>query len=151
VGSDTGWVAWLRKRHDWPSLNAVVIVESLRETSDKQECAMRCYITSLLLVAIILAPILRGHWAIEYSLHRVLDMAFRDDESRLQTNHAPANFCSFKHMARNRLRQAPYARNGWPPDGTMTSSPHHRVGSFTRLPWKVQPFALTSGSRHTIR
>jgi predicted transposase YbfD/YdcC len=100
-------VDWLRKRHNWPGLNGVVMVDSLRETADKQERETRFYITSLLLVASILAPIVRGHWAIENSLHWVLDMVFRDDESRLRTDNAPANFCTFKHMAQNLIRQAP--------------------------------------------
>jgi predicted transposase YbfD/YdcC len=100
-------VEWLKKTHNWPGLNAVVMVESLREIGDKQERETRFYITSLLFVASILAPIVRGHWSIENSLHWVLDMVFRDDESRLRTDHAPANFCTFKHMAHNLIRQAP--------------------------------------------
>jgi predicted transposase YbfD/YdcC len=100
-------VDWLKQRHHWPGLNAVVMVESVREIGDKQERETRFYITSLLLVASILAPIVRGHWAIENSLHWVLDMVFRDDESRLRIDHAPANFCTFKHMAHNLIRQAP--------------------------------------------
>jgi predicted transposase YbfD/YdcC len=100
-------VDWLKQRHRWPGLNAVVMVESVREIGDKQERETRFYITSLLLVASILAPIVRGHWAIENSLHWVLDMVFRDDESRLRIDHAPANFCTFKHMAHNLIRQAP--------------------------------------------
>jgi predicted transposase YbfD/YdcC len=100
-------VDWLKKRHHWPGLNAVVMVESLREIDGKQERETRFYITSLLLVASILAPIVRSHWAIENSLHWVLDMVFRDDESRLRTDHAPANFCTVKHMAHNLIRQAP--------------------------------------------
>ena len=100
-------VDWLKKRHLWPGLNGVVMVESLREIGEKQERETRFYVTSLLLVATLLAPIVRGHWAIENSLHWVLDMVFRDDESRLHTDHAPANFCTFKHMAHNLVRLAP--------------------------------------------
>jgi hypothetical protein len=36
-----------------------------------------------------------------------MDMVFRDDECRLRTDHAPANFATIKHMAGNVLRQAP--------------------------------------------
>jgi predicted transposase YbfD/YdcC len=100
-------VDWLKKRHHWPGLNAVVMVESLREIGDKQERETRFYITSLWLDASILAPIVRGHWAVENSLHWVMDMVFRDDESRLHTDHAPANFCTFKHIAHNLVRLAP--------------------------------------------
>ncbi len=40
-----------------------------------------------------------------HSLHWVLDMLFRDDESRVRTDHAPANFTTIKHMALNLLRR----------------------------------------------
>jgi predicted transposase YbfD/YdcC len=100
-------VAWLQKRHDWPGLKAVVMVESTREAGDKIERETRYYITSLVLMAILLGPIVRGHWAIENSLHWVMDMTFRDDECRVRTNHAPANFTTVKHMAHNLIRKAP--------------------------------------------
>src|SRR6185437_4917233 len=74
---------------------------------DKTEREARFYITSLLLLACMLAPVVRGHWAIENSLHWVLDMVFRDDECRLRTDHAPTNFCTIKHMAQNLIRLAP--------------------------------------------
>jgi hypothetical protein len=44
-----------------------------------------------------------------HSLHWVLDMIFRDDECRVRTDHAPANFTTIKHMAHNLLRSAPGA------------------------------------------
>ena len=100
-------VGWLQQRHDWPGLNAVVVVESEREVGDKVERETRFYITSLVLLANLLAPIVRGHWAIENSLHWVMDMIFRDDECQLRTDHAPANFCTIKHMAQNLIRMAP--------------------------------------------
>jgi hypothetical protein len=37
----------------------------------------------------------------ENSLHWVMDMIFRDDECRIRTNHAPANFATIKHIAHN--------------------------------------------------
>ena len=41
-----------------------------------------------------------------HSLHWVMDMMFRDDECRVRTDHAPANFTTIKHMAHNLLRTA---------------------------------------------
>jgi predicted transposase YbfD/YdcC len=98
-------VDWLRKRHDWPALNAVAIVESTREFGGKVERETRYYITSLVMLAHLLGPVIRGHWAIENSLHWVMDMVFLDDECRVRTNHAPANFTTIKHMAYNLLRR----------------------------------------------
>jgi len=100
-------VAWLQERHDWPGLKAIVMVESSRETGDKIEAETRFYITSLVWLAGLLGPIVRSHWAIENSLHWVMDMVFRDDECRVRNDHAPANFCTLKHMAHNLIRKAP--------------------------------------------
>jgi predicted transposase YbfD/YdcC len=100
-------VAWLQERHNWPGLKAVVVIESTREIGDKIEMETRFYITSLVLMAHLLGPIVRSHWAIENSLHWVLDMIFRDDECRVRTDHAPANLATIRHMAYNLIRTAP--------------------------------------------
>jgi predicted transposase YbfD/YdcC len=100
-------VAWLQARHQWPGLKTVVVVDSTRETGGKTERETRLYISSLTLHAAALGPIIRSHWAIENSLHWVMDMVFRDDECRLRTLHAPANFITIKHIAHNLIRKAP--------------------------------------------
>jgi len=100
-------VGWLQERHDWPGLAGVVMVESAREQPGKTERETRFYITSLNLPAETIAPMIRGHWAIENSLHWVMDMVFRDDECRVRTDNAPANFVTLKHMASNLIRRAP--------------------------------------------
>ena len=98
-------VDWLQERHDWPGMKAVVMVESTREIKGVIEHDTRFYITSLIMLAHLLGPVIRSHWAIENSLHWVMDMVFRDDECRVRTNHAPANFTTIKHMAHNLLRR----------------------------------------------
>jgi len=100
-------VAWLQERHDWPGLKGIVMVESTREIGDKIERETRFYITSLAWLAIQLGPVVRSHWAVENSLHWVMDMIFRDDECRIRTEHAPANFTTLRHMALNLIRKAP--------------------------------------------
>jgi predicted transposase YbfD/YdcC len=99
-------IEWLQEQHAWPGMKSVVIVESTREISGKTERETRFYITSLVLLANQLASLVRDHWAVENSLHWVLDMVFRDDECRLRTDHAPANFTTLKHMALNLIRRA---------------------------------------------
>jgi predicted transposase YbfD/YdcC len=106
-------VEWLQKRHDWPGLKGVVMVESQREIpgsspgTGKITSETRFYITSLTLLANAIGPMIRDHWAIENSLHWVMDMVFRDDECRVRTENAPANFTTLKHMASNLIRKAP--------------------------------------------
>jgi hypothetical protein len=94
-------------------LKGIVIVESTREIpgsspgTDRIERETRFYITSLVVLANLPGSIVRSHWAVENSLHRVMDMIFRDDECRIRTDHAPANFTTVKHMAHNLIRKAP--------------------------------------------
>src|ERR1019366_6583158 len=98
-------VEWLQKRHDWPGLKAVVMVESSREIGEKTGQEGRVYLTSLVMLATLFGPVVRSHWAVENSLHWVMDMVFRDDECRVRPDHAPANFTTIKHMAHNLLRK----------------------------------------------
>src|SRR5246127_2374314 len=103
-------VAWLHDNHKWPGLKSVVMVESEREIPAtakdpaKIEHETRFYITSLVWLACQVAPAIRGHWMIENGLHWVMDMMFRDDECRVRTDNAPANFTTIKHMALNLIR-----------------------------------------------
>ena len=51
-----------------------------------------------------------------------MDMTFRDDECRIRTEHAPANFTTLKHMAHNLIRKSartktPYGSSAKPPHG----------------------------------
>jgi predicted transposase YbfD/YdcC len=64
--------AW--DRHSWPGSNAVVMVESSRETGGKIEQETRFYITSLVMLAHLLGLVVRRHRAIENSLHWVMEM-----------------------------------------------------------------------------
>jgi predicted transposase YbfD/YdcC len=52
---------WLQKPDNWPSLKAIVIVESSREISGKIEEETRFYITSLVLLAHLIGPAIHGH------------------------------------------------------------------------------------------
>ena len=105
-------IGWLRERHQWPGLNSLIMVESTRvipgpsRDADKTERETRFYITSLALIAAYIAPCVRAHWAVENSLHWLMDMVFRDDECRLRTDNAPANFTTIKHIALNLIRRA---------------------------------------------
>ena len=104
-------IAWLRKRHNWPGLNSIIMVESVREIGTHPgatiERETRFYIASTAANAEAQGTAVRRHWSIENSLHWVMDMVFRDDECRIRKNNAPANFTTIKHMASNILRRAP--------------------------------------------
>ena len=68
------------------------------------------YISSLGSEIKQLAKAVRGHWGIENSLHWVLDIAFREDESRIRKDHAPENFAILRHMALNLLEKGDFGQ-----------------------------------------
>ena len=49
---------------------------------------------------------IRGHWAIENSLHWALDVTFGDDQSRLRKGHGAKNMAVVRHFALNLVRAA---------------------------------------------
>ena len=65
----------------------------------------RYYLSSLPGEAQQIGEAVRRHWGVENGLHWVMDMVFRDDESRIRSDNAPANFTTMKHMASNLLRR----------------------------------------------
>jgi predicted transposase YbfD/YdcC len=96
----------LKKRHDWSALKSLVEVISRREIKGVCSQEKRYYITSLSKDAIKIGKAIRSHWSIENNLHWVLDISFRDDESRIRKGNAPQNICIIKHMALNLLQKA---------------------------------------------
>lgn len=88
------------------NLAVIAMVESRTEKSDKIAIERRSYIASRPLSAHDFANAVRSHWAIENSLHWVLDVAFKEDLSRLRTGHGARNMATVRHFALNLIRQA---------------------------------------------
>jgi predicted transposase YbfD/YdcC len=90
----------------WPSLKSVTMIEREREANGKIEVERHYYISSRSRAgARWLSERIRGHWSIENQCHWVLDVAFREDESRIRTDHGPENFGLLRKIALNLLKQ----------------------------------------------
>ena len=90
-----------------PGVACLVRVRARTELKDRGRCETRDYVSSAALTASRAAEAVRGHWAIENSLHWVLDVAFADDQSRLRKGHGAHNMAVVRHFAFNLVRTAP--------------------------------------------
>ena len=96
----------------WSDLHSLVMIEAQRRQGDQVTSETRYYISSLPPDARALLQAVRSHWGIENALHWVLDMAFREDKSRIRTGHAAHNLSLLRRMALNLLRRETTAKGG---------------------------------------
>lgn len=96
----------------WPGLRGLVRIESQRQVGQEQQRQTRYYITSLGSDAGTIGRAVREHWGIENSLHWVLDMAFREDESRIRVGNAAQLFSTLRRLALNLLKGETSAKGG---------------------------------------
>lgn len=99
-------------KDEWCKLTSIGMVESERHINGKVTKEARYFISSLAPFAEEFASAVRGHWGIENKLHWVLDVTFREDESRVRRDNAAENFGVFRHVALNALRQEKSYKKG---------------------------------------
>jgi predicted transposase YbfD/YdcC len=102
----------LPDRKKWANLIAVGCVESQRTVGDKTTKEYRYYLLSQALSAERFAQTVRGHWGIENQLHWILDVGFREDESRCTLGHSAENLAIIRHIAVNLVTQEKSAKVG---------------------------------------
>lgn len=96
--------AMYRFRPEWSGLCSIGQVVSLTTAGGKQTSEVRHYISSREPRVKEFATSVRGHWSIE-SMHWILDVVFREDDSRLRNGHATENFGLLRKFALSLLRQ----------------------------------------------
>jgi predicted transposase YbfD/YdcC len=106
------YLAYVRTLSDWCSLRTVVKVRRERRIGDKIESEVKYYISSLVVGARSMLSAVREHWGIENKVHWVLDIAFREDDSRVRKGNAAQNLAVLRHIALNLLKQERTARCG---------------------------------------
>lgn len=104
----------LAQRHPgWEGLRTLGMAFSERQVGDKEPTLeARFFISSLAPKVKAFARAVRGHWGVENALHWVLDVSFREDESRLRKDHGPENLALVRRLAASLLQRETTARGG---------------------------------------
>jgi predicted transposase YbfD/YdcC len=86
---------------------SIEIVTSLCLRDGKETVEVRYYISSLAMGVKRFARAVRGHWGIENTCHWVLDMTYREDESRIREQTLRENFAWLNRFTLSLLKQHP--------------------------------------------
>lgn len=92
--------SWLAKAYRWSGLKSIIKVNAQihDKSTGKDTEETRWYISSLELNAEQVLHAVRSHWQVE-SMHWVLDMTFREDESRIRKKQGPLVFNVMRKIA----------------------------------------------------
>jgi predicted transposase YbfD/YdcC len=91
----------------WKGLKSIGLTTSCCLRDGKEAIEVRYYISSLEVDVKQFARAVRGHWSIENGCHWVLDLTFREDESRLREQQLRENFAWLNRFALSLLKQHP--------------------------------------------
>ncbi len=108
---DPDYLTWLDEDDRWTGLRSVALVERECHIGDQVTVEPRYFLSSLT-DARELAEAVRLHWGIENSFHWILDVVFREDDSRVRVGHAIENLAIVRRLALHLLKQETTAKVG---------------------------------------
>ena len=107
----TSWT-WFADLEKWEGLKSVGMVEAVREIRGRKTTERRYYLSSLPLGVETFARAVRGHWGVENKLHWVMDVHFREDQSRARAGYAAENLATLRRLAFNLLKSEKTKKRG---------------------------------------
>ena len=106
-------IGWLNGKEDWAGISGIGAIYCEVEEKGRKSKQRHYFIFSCKdLTAKELLEHKRSHWSIENKLHWVLDMAFREDESRARKDNSAENFNVLRQIALNILKSEKSFKGG---------------------------------------
>lgn len=90
---------------EWRDLKTIGQVVTMTKRDGRETSEVRYFISSRPPRVKAFAEVVRGHWAIENSLHWVLDVTFDEDRSRIRKDHGPENFALLRRIATSMIKR----------------------------------------------
>jgi predicted transposase YbfD/YdcC len=104
---------WFADLSKWKGLRSIVMIERERTCGDNPTSTERHYYwSSHTLNAAALGAMVRAHWGIENTLHWGLDVAFREDDSRIRRDHGAENIALLRKIAMNLAKRETTRKRG---------------------------------------
>ena len=103
---------WFADKDKWEGLKSVGMVESIREMDGKRSVERRYFLSSLPVDAQTFARAVRSHWGVENKVHWIMDVCFREDQSRARAGYAAENMATLRRLALNILRREKTKKRG---------------------------------------
>lgn len=98
-------IGWLNGKEDWKGINGIgAIYSTVEENGEKSKQSHYFIYSSQGTTAKKMMEYKRSHWSIENKLHWVLDIAFREDESRARKDNSAENLNVLRQIALNILK-----------------------------------------------
>ncbi|MGC9458107.1 MAG: ISAs1 family transposase [Halothiobacillaceae bacterium] len=106
VTHSVDWLFGDRAEPGAPRMPGLVTLACVEAQRDDGPVSTRYYLSSRRLSAEAFARAARAHWAIENSLHWVLDVSFDEDQARSRADNGPENLAILRRLTLNLLRTA---------------------------------------------
>ena len=98
-------VDWFTDHGQWERLRSFGLAEATREIQGVVTTERRYYLLSLSRDIRQFARASRRHWGVENSLHWILDVVFKEDQSRARLGYAAQNLATLRRLAINALKR----------------------------------------------
>lgn len=106
-------INWLKEKKDWKGLSGLgMCISKVTEGEKTTESRSYTIYSRKEMNAEEYGKAKRSHWKIENALHWVLDIAYREDESRVRVGNSAENLNILRHMTLNMLKQEKSCKRG---------------------------------------